>query len=63
VSANHFSFLADVKPAKWLVSYKLGRGRVMPPKSMPTPETNYFLCGRKPLLQAKKLTLMTIKLC
>ncbi|KAJ7723122.1 hypothetical protein B0H14DRAFT_2641998 [Mycena olivaceomarginata] len=48
LSASHFGFLADAKPAKWLAkptkwlaSQKAGRGRVMPPKSTPTPETSH----------------------
>jgi hypothetical protein len=48
VSASHFSFLADAKPAKWLAkptkwlaSRNAGLGLVMPPKSKPKPETSH----------------------
>jgi hypothetical protein len=44
VSASHFADgrLAEwlAKPTKWLASRNAGRGRVMPPKSTPTPETS-----------------------
>ncbi|KAJ7821301.1 hypothetical protein B0H14DRAFT_3146734 [Mycena olivaceomarginata] len=47
--ASHFSILADAKPAKWLAkptkwlaSHSAGRGRVMPAKSTPPPETSHL---------------------
>jgi hypothetical protein len=44
MSASHFADgrLAEwlAMPKKWLASRNAGRGRVMPPKSTPTPETS-----------------------
>ncbi|KAJ6542385.1 hypothetical protein DFH09DRAFT_1392561 [Mycena vulgaris] len=47
ISTSHSKILAGAKPAewlakptKWLASRNAGRGRVMPPKSTPTPETS-----------------------
>ncbi|KAJ6509800.1 hypothetical protein DFH09DRAFT_1100624 [Mycena vulgaris] len=47
IRTSHSRILAGAKPAewlakptKWLASRNAGRGRVMPPKSTPTPETS-----------------------
>ncbi|KAJ6501234.1 hypothetical protein C8R47DRAFT_1068214 [Mycena vitilis] len=49
IDARHFIFLAGAKPTNWLAkptfwlaSRLAGRGRVMQPKSTPTPETSQF---------------------
>jgi hypothetical protein len=53
---SQLEILASAKPKKRLASQNGGHGRVMPLKSMPTPETSHS-AGRKPLLQAETLTL------
>jgi hypothetical protein len=58
--ASHTQKLAEInttnwlaKPTNWLASRFGGRGRVMPPKSTPTPK-QASLRWRKPIWQAKK---------
>ncbi|KAJ7604283.1 hypothetical protein DFH06DRAFT_1151260 [Mycena polygramma] len=60
ICASHLDFLAGAKPTKWLAkptfwlaSRFAGRGRVMPPKATPTPETSQFARAQASLASQK----------